>query len=46
MSVLELIELVICRFTVMPVKTGIQTSFNSWIPGRASFASLPGMTLS
>jgi hypothetical protein len=31
---------------LMPVKTGIQTSLNSWIRGRDSFASLPGMTLS
>jgi hypothetical protein len=29
----------------MAVKTGIQKALNSWIPGRAAIASLPGMTI-
>ena len=29
---------------VIPAKAGIQKLLISWIPGRASYASLPGMT--
>jgi hypothetical protein len=30
-------------FTVMPVKTGIQKSLSSWIPGRAASDCDPGL---
>ena len=33
------------RDPVMPVKTGSQKHGTLWIPGRASFASLPVMTV-